>query len=121
MQVVATLISDKGLEHFRAEYEKLFRAVKKSHESETKLIKKSRELNEEIWGNAEKVETALKMSEADEATINELKAEITKAWGLVEAASEKEANAKKTIQTLKIEIAKLSTTMYCSSLVYVLL
>ncbi|CAD7947983.1 unnamed protein product [Amoebophrya sp. A25] len=107
-EVVAQLVADKGLEHFRAEYEKLFRAVKKSHESETRLLKKGRELNGEIVENAEKVETALRMSEADEATINELKSEITRAWGLVEAAAEKESNAKKTIQTLKLEIGKLN-------------
>lgn len=34
------------MERFRSEYEKLHRALKKSHESEKRLIKKCRELNQ---------------------------------------------------------------------------
>ncbi|CAD7925111.1 unnamed protein product [Amoebophrya sp. A120] len=106
--VVAGLVADKGLEHFKLEYEKLFRAVKKSHESEKRLLKKCRELNQEIVDNSEKVETALKMSQADEETITELKTEISRAWGMVEAAHEKETSAKASISTLKGEIANLN-------------
>ena len=40
------LVGDKSLERFRSEYEKLHRALKKSHESEKRLIKKCRELNQ---------------------------------------------------------------------------
>lgn len=39
-------MGDKSLERFRSEYEKLHRALKKSHESEKRLIKKCRELNQ---------------------------------------------------------------------------
>mmetsp|Transcript_9055 Transcript_9055/g.22157 ORF Transcript_9055/g.22157 Transcript_9055/m.22157 type:complete len:871 (+) Transcript_9055:181-2793(+) len=106
--VVAQLVADKGLEHFRVEYEKLFRAVKKSHESEKRLLRKCRELNQEIVDNSEKVDTALKMSQADEDTIGELKTEITRAWAMVETAHEKESQAKSTISTLKGEIANLN-------------
>ena len=48
------------------EYEKLHRALKKSHESEKRLIKKCRELNAEIVSNASKVQTALKLSQEDQ-------------------------------------------------------
>ena len=51
---------------FRIEYEKLHRALKKSHESEKRLIKKCRELNAEIVANAAKVQTALKLSQEDQ-------------------------------------------------------
>ena len=40
------LVGDKSLERFRSEYEKLHQALKKSHESEKRLIKKCRELNQ---------------------------------------------------------------------------
>ena len=53
-EVLQELIGDKSLEHFRLEYEKLHRALKKSHESEKRLIKKCRELNAEIVSNATK-------------------------------------------------------------------
>ena len=49
------LSADESLERFRNEYEKLHRALKKSHESEKRLIKKCQELNAEIVANAAKV------------------------------------------------------------------
>ena len=47
-EVLQELVGDKSLERFRAEYEKLHRALKKSHEQEKRLIKRCRELNAEI-------------------------------------------------------------------------
>jgi chromosome segregation ATPase len=107
-QVLTELVGDKSLERFRLEYEKLHRALKKSHESEKRLIKKCRELNAEIVSNAAKVQTALKLSQEDQNTIASLKREIEKAWKMVDASHEKEARAKETIQQLKTEIQNLS-------------
>jgi len=107
-EVLAELVGDKSLERFRQEYEKLHRALKKSHDSEKRLIKKCRELNAEIVSNAAKVQTALKLSQEDQSTIASLKREIEKAWKMVDASHEKEARAKDTISQLKTEIANLS-------------
>lgn len=106
-EILQELVGDKSLEHFRQEYEKLHRALKKSHESEKHLIKKCRELNTEIVQNAVKVQTALKLSQEDQATITALKKEIERAWKMVETSHEKEQRAKETIQNLKSEISKL--------------
>jgi len=106
-EILQELVGDKSLEHFRQEYEKLHRALKKSHESEKHLIKKCRELNAEIVQNAVKVQTALKLSQEDQATITALKKEIERAWKMVEASHEKEQRARETIQNLKGEITKL--------------
>ena len=107
-EVLQELVGDKSLERFRAEYEKLHRALKKSHEQEKRLIKRCRELNAEIVNNAAKVQTALKLSQEDQHTITSLKKEIEKAWKMVDASHEKEVRAKETIQKLKMEIANLS-------------
>merc|ERR1719253_459977 len=107
-EVLTELVGDKSLERFRQEYEKLHRALKKSHDSEKRLIKKCRELNSEIVSNAAKVQTALKLSEEDQSTISALKKEIEKAWKMVDASHDKEARAKETIQQLKLEIGNLS-------------
>merc|ERR1719460_2418775 len=107
-EVLTELVGDKSLERFRIEYEKLHRALKKSHESEKRLIKKCRELNSEIVANASKVQTALKLSQEDQNTIGSLKREIEKAWKMVDASHEKEARAKETIAQLKTEISNLS-------------
>lgn len=61
------------MEKFKVEYEKLHRALKKSHESEKRLMQKCRELNGEIVSNAAKVSTALKLSQEDQNTIVALK------------------------------------------------
>jgi len=107
-EVLQELVGDKSLEHFRLEYEKLHRALKKSHDSEKRLIKKCRELNAEIVLNAVKVQNALKLSQEDQTTIGSLKKEIERAWKMVEASHEKEQRAKETIHNLKVEIASLS-------------
>ncbi len=101
-------MGDRSLEKFRVEYEKLHRALKKSHESEKRLMQKCRELNAEIVANSAKVATALKLSQEDQATIASLKKEIEKAWKMVDAAHEKETRARETIQSLKLEISNLS-------------
>eukprot|EP00953_Heterococcus_sp_UTEX-ZZ885_P015317 8624-Heterococcus_DN1.PRE.3 len=88
--VLSELVGDKSLERFRLEYEKLHRALKKSHDQEKRLIKKCRELNGEIVNNAAKVQTALKLSQEDQATISSLRKEIEKAWTMVDVAHEKE-------------------------------
>ena len=53
------------------------------------------------------VQTALKLSQEDQATITALKKEIERAWKMVEASHEKEQRARETIQNLKSEITKL--------------
>jgi hypothetical protein len=72
-QVLSELMGDRSLEKFKIEYEKLHRALKKSHESEKRLMQKCRELNAEIVANSAKVATALKLSQEDQATIASLK------------------------------------------------
>ncbi|XP_046376534.1 cilia- and flagella-associated protein 58-like [Haliotis rufescens] len=106
--VLGELMGDRSLEKFRTEYEKLHKALKKSHESEKRLMQKCRELNAEIVANSAKVSTALKLSQEDQATIASLKKEIEKAWKMVDAAHEKETRARETIQSLKMEISNLS-------------
>lgn len=72
-EVLSELLGDKSLEKFRVEYEKLTNALKKSHESEKRLMTKCRELNAEIVSNSAKVATALKLSQEDQTTITSLK------------------------------------------------
>jgi chromosome segregation ATPase len=101
-------MGDQSLEKFRVEYEKLHQALKKSHESEKRLMQKCRELNAEIVTNSAKVTTALKLSQEDKGTISSLKQEIEKLWKMVDAAHEKESKARDTINQLKLEIANLT-------------
>ena len=122
------MMVDESLEKFRLEYEKLHRALKKSHEQEKRLVKKCRELNSEILNNQAKIKTALRLSQEDQKTITHLQKEMEKTWKLgnilhnaymlgwraifattvVYMSQEKEARAKETIGQLKEEMINLS-------------
>jgi len=107
-EVLQELMGDQSLERFRLEYEKLHRALKKSHEQEKRLVKKCRELNSEILNNQAKIKTALRLSQEDQKTISHLQKEMEKTWKLVYAAQEKETRGKETISALKEEMTNLS-------------
>jgi hypothetical protein len=107
-EVLSDLMVDESLEKFRLEYEKLHRALKKSHEQEKRLVKKCKELNAEILNNQAKIKTALRLSQDDQKTITHLQKEMEKTWKLVYASQEKESLAKSTISQLKEEMVNLS-------------
>ena len=95
--VLSAMVGEKSMERFRTEYEKLHRALKTSYESEKRLVKRCKELNETIVGNATRVKAALKLTQEDSSTITVLKREVDRAWRLVEQAKEKEEKARKII------------------------
>jgi predicted Holliday junction resolvase-like endonuclease len=57
-------------------------------------VKKCRELNSEIVNNQAKIKTALRLSQEDQQTINQLQKEMEKTWKLVSMSQEKENRAK---------------------------
>lgn len=85
----------------------MHRALKTSHENEKRLIKKCRELNNEIVENASKIQTALKLTQEDTNTINLLKSEIEKTYKMLEISREREEKNKQRIENLQIEISQL--------------
>lgn len=61
-QILNELAGDNTLERFKIEYTKLYNAFRNSYENERKLLKKLRDINNDIMNNAGKVSTALKYS-----------------------------------------------------------
>ena len=108
-QTLAEIAGDASLVRFRGEYEKLHAAFAASLASERALTRKCRDLNAEVVENATKVQTALRLSEDDQATIDGLKREIEQAWKLVDATKEKEARAAASVDELKAEMASLAS------------
>ena len=106
-EVLNAMAGEKTMERYRVEYEKLHRALKTSYESEKRLVKRCKELQDTIVQNATKVKAAIKLTQEDSNTISVLKREVDKAWKLVEAAKDKEEKARKLIQDLKSEIGHL--------------
>jgi methylphosphotriester-DNA--protein-cysteine methyltransferase len=105
--VILTMGADKNFAPYKLEYEKLYRSLKTSYESEKRLVKRCKELQDTIVQNATKVKAAIKLTQEDSNTIAVLKKEVDKAWKLVEIAKEKVDKARKLIQDLKSEIAHL--------------
>jgi chromosome segregation ATPase len=98
---------DPLLEPFKNEYETLFRALKKSHESERRLIKKCKDLRTEVESHVHKVNGASKLSSEDQTAIANLRKEIERTWKAVDASHEKEARLKELIARLKLELVQL--------------
>ncbi|KAG7315832.1 hypothetical protein KOW79_020698 [Hemibagrus wyckioides] len=98
----------KHMEKFKLKYEKVITALKKSHENEKRLMTRCQALNAEISSSSVQVETALKLSHEDQATIRSLKKEIEKAWEMVDEASEKEKETKETMWNLREQINTLT-------------
>jgi len=95
------------VEPFRVEYEKLYKALLRSHESEKRLTKKIRDLNAEIGASGQTVQTAMKNAAEDQQTIANLRREIETQQKLVQQSLEKERLAKDAIAKFKGEIAEL--------------
>lgn len=113
--VLQSMVGEKSMDRFRGEYDKLHRALKTSYESEKRLVKNVKELNEIIVSNAARVKAAIKLTQEDSSTIGLLKKEVDKAWRLVETAKDKEEKARKIIGELRTEIAQLHKTVELGS------
>lgn len=92
---------------FQNEYQKLYVALKTSYESEKRLVKRCKDLNDNIVGNATRVKAAMTLTKEDSQTISQLKKEIEKTWKLVENAKEKEDRSRRIIQDLRGEVSHL--------------
>ncbi|CAC5425876.1 Cilia- and flagella-associated protein 58 [Mytilus coruscus] len=108
LEVLSQLAGDRSLEKFRSEYEKLYKALKKSHEGEKRLMGKCRELNAETVANRAKVSTSQKLSNDDTQTIAELKEEKAQATENEVMAREKEHQTREKITALKRGINDLT-------------
>lgn len=106
-EVLAELVGDSSLDLFRTEYEKLHTALRKSHENEKLLVQRVRELAQNLSINNQKIKTALRLSKEDQSTISSLKAEIDKAWKIVDLAREKEGVQTEQIDKLRAEVQSL--------------
>lgn len=107
-QVLEEMLGDKSLERFRAEYEKIHRALKTSYDSEKRLVKRCRELHDLMLQNAARVKSAIALTKKDSQTISTLQKEVEKVWKMVDLAKEKEDKARQIIHELRSEITNLN-------------
>lgn len=95
------------IEPFKVEYENLYKALLRSHESENRLTKKIRDLSAEISASSQSVQTAMKTAAEDQQQITTLRRDIEAQQKLVEQSLQKEQLANEAIAKYKAEIADL--------------
>ena len=95
------------MKDFKAEYEKLHRTLEKSHEGEQRLIKKAKELMNDINENQHSIARAQKEEEEFAANKKKLQDDIERAWSTVESMHEKEAEKRSQITEIKLSIEQL--------------
>ena len=103
--------ADPHFAKLRTEYDKIHKLFIQSRKNEKSLMKKCRELTQELGSNASKVLAALKLSQNDRGTIASLKKEVKTAWKMVESANEKDSRSKEAIANLKSEVDSLKLTL----------
>ncbi|KAG5490657.1 hypothetical protein JKF63_00779 [Porcisia hertigi] len=111
-QAMSALEGEESLGHFRLEYEKLYRCLKKVHTSESSIVAQCQQLTQELLSNAAKMQAAVKLSQGDHSTIEALKKEIEKAWRTVDVANQKDQRARDMVKTLKQEIQSLENMIH---------
>ncbi|GET93602.1 hypothetical protein, conserved [Leishmania tarentolae] len=111
-EVMCALEGEESLGHFRLEYDKLFRALKKTRNSENDIAAQCQQLTQELLSNAAKMQAAVKLAQGDHSTIEALKKEIEKAWRTVDVANEKDQRAQEMVKTLKQEIQSLQSMIH---------
>jgi chromosome segregation ATPase len=109
--VMLSISSEPAMAPFKGEYAKLLAALKASFGAEKKLVSKVRALNEEIASNASRVQQALRLSEEDGATIDELRKQLERAWGLVEAGNTRAEAMSQNLERVGAEAAAHGATL----------
>ena len=105
--VLQELAADASLEHFRRQYERLHRALMSSHENEKKLLHRCKNLNQDIVGNAGKLQVALELTKEEAQNVTILRQEMDKAYRVIEQFRTKEEQNKKKMEGLHEQIRQL--------------
>ena len=106
-QFLEEIIGNQNLEKFKQEYQKIHKTLKTSYDGEKKLIKKCKELNNQIFEKASNVRAAIRMASNEVEKISALKTKVSKAYEEVQNQREKEEKQRQRIGGLKSEISNL--------------
>ena len=78
-----------------------------SHDNEKKLLKKCKDLNQDIVGNAGKVQVALELTKEEAQNVTILRQEMDKAYRVIEQFRDKEEQNKRKMEGLQEQIRQL--------------
>ncbi|ORC84936.1 uncharacterized protein TM35_000391100 [Trypanosoma theileri] len=103
-EVLMGLENDEVLDAFRVEYAALHHSFLKSHDGETRLLRKCIELQADIESCVTKLHAAEELTRSDKSTIDNLRAEIEKTQKKCRASKEREVVLKDKVNGLKREL-----------------
>ncbi|SCU64795.1 uncharacterized protein TEOVI_000539300 [Trypanosoma equiperdum] len=106
-EVLMSLENDEVLAAFRTEYASLYHSFLKSHDGESRLLKKCIELQADIDTCSSKLVTADELSRGDKNTIDTLRIEIEKTRKKIDVTKEREAALKDKVAALRRELRDL--------------
>ena len=101
------IVGDANLEKLRSDFEKIFKSLRGSYETERRYILKCKELSEKINEATLNFQTVMNASQAEAETMTEYTNRVTEAWKEVERLQEEEAKKKEQEKKFKLEIAQL--------------
>lgn len=98
--VIRDLSNDPAMDEFRFSYEKMYRALKLSHEREREILKNCENLTNHINENTGKIKAVLTIAQEDSQTIAKLKNELTEAKDILKQLKERDEASKSKIESL---------------------
>eukprot|EP00924_Labyrinthula_sp_SR-Ha-C_P000841 augustus_masked-scaffold_7-processed-gene-5.6-mRNA-1 protein AED:0.80 eAED:0.81 QI:0/-1/0/1/-1/1/1/0/815 len=101
----------KDFESLKQEYEHLYEEYEKSKEREELLTSKAKELSEIISNNAVRLQSAIKLSQEDQNTIETLKNEVKKAWELLNFSNIKEKAFQEKSENMEAENDRMTSLL----------
>lgn len=105
--VIRDLSNDPAMDEFRFSYEKMYRALKLSHEREREILKNCENLTNHINENTGKIKAVLTIAQEDSQTIAKLKNELTEAKDILKQLKERDESSKSKIESLTKMLANL--------------
>lgn len=105
------MVDDQSLLRFKQEYEKLYRALKRSHDNEKILNNRITELSRDMTNQMARIRVALRLSQEDAQAITFLKQELEKTFRILELSREREERAKQKIEAMNCKIKVLQLNL----------
>ena len=106
-QFMDEIIGQQNLKRFKDEYQKIFKTLKTSYQSERKIVQRCKTMISEIWEKATNVKSAIRMAQEEVDKIQSLKIKVEEEQIKLGSRKEDEKTKQAQILKLKLEIEAL--------------
>jgi chromosome segregation ATPase len=106
-RIIRDLSTDPSMNEFRKNYERMFKALKTSHDREKELLQGCESLTSHINENAGKIKEVLTIAQEDSQTITKLKTELNDAKSVLKLLKERDKESQSKIESLSKVLGSL--------------